>query len=138
MLKFIGAMNVYILPNATGNMPIIGLTKNRRLPVRTHISPRIMTAGRLPNGGAGTVLIRTTPFLQSRFPRSAVTVKSCKGKILDDGSVFYDFGQEITALLEIKADGNNGDSVRILCGEEAFVTEEEYYLAHMQSIFPLI
>lgn len=40
-------------------------------------------------------------------------------KELSDGSIFYDFGEEITAMLEITAFGENGDSVEILCGEEA-------------------
>lgn len=38
---------------------------------------------------------------------------------LDDGSIFYDFGREITAMLEITACGEEGDDIRILCGEEA-------------------
>lgn len=37
---------------------------------------------------------------------------------LENGGVFYDFGEEITAGLVIEAIGRSGDSVRILCGEE--------------------
>lgn len=37
---------------------------------------------------------------------------------LPAGGLFYDFGQEITASLRIKAKGKNGDVIRILCGEE--------------------
>lgn len=54
--------------------------------------------------------------------------KAVREEILDDGSVFYDFGQEITAMLEIEAEGNSGDSVRILCGEEAFGTKVRFKL----------
>lgn len=40
-------------------------------------------------------------------------------KTLEDGSVFCDFGEEITAMPEITAFGEDGDTVEILCGEEA-------------------
>ena len=40
-------------------------------------------------------------------------------EILDSGAIFYDFGQEITASLRIRATGTYGAKVRILCGEEA-------------------
>lgn len=42
---------------------------------------------------------------------------------LPDGSVFYDFGEEITAMPEITAFGEDGDEVEILCGEEADGTD---------------
>lgn len=54
--------------------------------------------------------------------------KAVREETLDDGSVFYDFGQEITAMLEIEAEGKSGDSVRILCGEEAIGTEVRFKL----------
>lgn len=37
---------------------------------------------------------------------------------LENGALFYDFGQEITASLCITANGKSGQKVRILCGEE--------------------
>ena len=37
---------------------------------------------------------------------------------LPEGGIFYDFGQEITASLRLKALGKPGDTIRILCGEE--------------------
>ena len=37
---------------------------------------------------------------------------------LEEEGIFYDFGQEITAALRIRAIGKNGAKVRILCGEE--------------------
>lgn len=58
-----------------------------------------------------------------RYPQ-----KPLKEKRLEDGSIFYDFGREITAMLEIKAKGNDGDSVFILCGEEAEGTDVRYKL----------
>ena len=39
-------------------------------------------------------------------------------EILENGGMFYDFGQEITGTLRIRATGQNGDTLRILCGEE--------------------
>ena len=44
---------------------------------------------------------------------------------LDEGGMLYDFGQEITAALRIKANGNSGSKVRILCGEELEDTPEK-------------
>ena len=38
---------------------------------------------------------------------------------LSRGGMFYDFGQEITGTLRISAIGQSGDTIRILCGEEA-------------------
>ena len=37
---------------------------------------------------------------------------------LPNGGIFYDFGQEITAALRIRARGRDGDTVRLLCAEE--------------------
>ena len=37
---------------------------------------------------------------------------------------FYDFGQEITASLRLRAKGKAGDTIRILCGEETADTPE--------------
>ena len=37
---------------------------------------------------------------------------------LSCGGIFYDFGQEITATLQIRAEGRSGDTIRILSGEE--------------------
>ena len=37
---------------------------------------------------------------------------------------FYDFGQEITASLRLRAKGKSGDVIRILCGEETDDTPE--------------
>lgn len=37
---------------------------------------------------------------------------------LENGGIFYDFGQEITATLNIHATGKSGNYLRILCGEE--------------------
>lgn len=42
---------------------------------------------------------------------------------LQEGN-FYDFGQEITASLRLRAKGRAGDTVRILCGEETADTPE--------------
>jgi len=41
----------------------------------------------------------------------------CEESLRENGT-FYDFGQEITAALRIKATGKNGAKVRILCAEE--------------------
>lgn len=37
---------------------------------------------------------------------------------LENGGVFYDFGQELTGSLHLRATGKAGQRVRILCGEE--------------------
>ena len=42
---------------------------------------------------------------------------------LQEGN-FYDFGQEITASLRLRARGRAGDTIRILCGEETDDTPE--------------
>lgn len=54
--------------------------------------------------------------------------KPIREEVLDDGSIFYDFGEEITAMLEITADAYSGDSIRILCGEETVGTDVRYKL----------
>lgn len=47
---------------------------------------------------------------------------------LADGSVFYDFGREITAMLEIETVGESGTEIRILSGEEASGTAVRFHL----------
>lgn len=50
--------------------------------------------------------------------------KPCAQENLEQG-IFYDFGQELTAALRIRAKGRAGDRVRILCGEEREDTPEK-------------
>lgn len=45
-------------------------------------------------------------------------------QLLPNGGSFYDFGQEITATLQLTARGSDGDRIRILCGEELEDTPE--------------
>lgn len=45
-------------------------------------------------------------------------IKPVLTKVLENGAYFYDFGQEITATLNITANGTSGNKIRILCGEE--------------------
>lgn len=45
-------------------------------------------------------------------------IKPISCKVLENGAYFYDFGQEITATLNLKAFGKSGNKIRILCGEE--------------------
>lgn len=53
-----------------------------------------------------------TPMLQI-YSRSPIVCERLSG-----GGIFYDFGSEITATLQITATGQSGDTIDIFCGEE--------------------
>ena len=53
------------------------------------------------------------------YPKAPVSEEA-----LENG-FFYDFGQELTAALRIRAEGKSGERVRILCGEETEDTPEK-------------
>lgn len=61
-----------------------------------------------------------------RFCKSpAVPLQLTRVKPEKQEGHFYDFGQEITATLRLRAKGRAGDTVRILCGEEKADTPEK-------------
>lgn len=51
-------------------------------------------------------------------PLSVYEISPKTTEILPNGSLFCDFGTEITATVRIVAEGKSGDEIRILCGEE--------------------
>ncbi len=62
-----------------------------------------------------------TDHVFSPYPAKPLQVyvkKPFTSKPLKDGGYLYDFGEEITATLRIRAKGKAGERVRILCGEE--------------------
>lgn len=65
--------------------------------------------------------VKTTDYIFSPKPVKPLQIYSKKpvsSEILSGGGILYDFGEEITASLSIKAKGKSGDKIRILCGEE--------------------
>lgn len=62
-----------------------------------------------------------TDYTFSDEPAELVKVYEIEPKYcdkLDNGGLFFDFGQEIAAALKVKVDGEPGCSVKLYCGEE--------------------
>ncbi len=82
---------------------------------------------RIKDGEWAPVAIKDIGYTYAEHPLvnlSMYELCPVKKEALQNGAVFFDFGKEITATLNIKARGDSGDVIRILCGEE--LDESEY------------